>query len=125
MARVLVLNVNGNEVHEADCSDLEDFYRELQAEPLDVVHYLVGDKYYDIFVDDEGLFRDVRVISAIDLLGKSILVGNLIFANHNEAGETTDLSDSDIDNIKRFIKTVHNPDSEYHGRKVLIVNTFS
>lgn len=124
MARVLVLDVNKNEVREANCTELDDFYRELQAEPLDVVHYPVGNKRYDVFVDDEGLFRDVKIVSAINLFGRPILVGNLIFANHNEAGEPTDLSDFDIDNIKRYIRVVDDLDSEYHGRKVLVVNTW-
>lgn len=101
MARVLVLSVTQNRVYEADCGQLQDFYDNLEAEPFDIAVRKIGDKYFDIFVDDMGLFREERIVSAVDREGNGMLVGNLIFANHDAQGNTTSLSTEDIELIKR------------------------
>ena len=110
MARVLVLDVNKNEVREANCNELKDFYRELQAELFDITRRKIGGKMFDIFVDDIGLFREDPVVSAFDKNTlEPMLVGNLIFANHDAAGNTTDLSMKDIVIICESIAKVKTP----------------
>lgn len=99
MARVLVLNVQNNEFHTAECSELSDFYRELGCDIFDIARRVVGDKAYDIFVDDMGLWKENPVVSAIDKNCNPMLVGNLIFANHDEQGNTTSLTDEDMARI--------------------------
>lgn len=103
MARLLCLNPTKRIVKEVKCSELKDFYEHLECDCFDIAHLNIGGKYFDCFVDDNGLFRDNPVPCAIDSQANTLLVGNVIFANHNSAGETTDLSDADIDLIKKNI----------------------
>ena len=121
MARVLVLDVEHDELREAQCHNIDDFYRELNAEPLDIARRFIADKPYDIFVDDMGLLRepDSIVVSAIDGKGSPMLVGNLIFANHDGQGNTVSLTDQDIEHIKGCIGTAYTQ-ARPDGYKVLM-----
>lgn len=121
MARVLVLDVEKDEVREAQCHNIEDFYRELNAEPFDIARRFIKDKPYDIFVDDMGLMRDpdAITISAVDGKGSPMLVGNLIFTNHDGHGETVSLTDEDIAHIIRHIGTAYTQ-ARPDGYKVLM-----
>ena len=98
-ADLLVLDVIKNEFRKVECATLDDFYRELDAEAFDIARRNVGGKAFDIFVDDVGLFKDRPIVSAIDNGLKPMLVGNLIFANHDEEGNTTSLSSEDVARI--------------------------
>lgn len=80
-----------------NCKKLDDFYREIGCSCIDIAHRSIGGKAFDIFVDDEGLLKaDAgERISAIAMEDGSPfpqLVGTLVFANHDAAGNTTDLS---------------------------------
>lgn len=119
MARVLVLDTGTDEVRIAQCDALDDFYRELDAEPFDIARRNIGGRYYDIFVDDIGLFREDPVVSAINAQGEPMLVGNLIFTNHNEQGETISLSDEDIAGILHSVVRVYT-EKRPHGYKAVM-----
>lgn len=83
------------EVVKAD--GLDDFYRLIDCDTIDIVTRKIGRRYYDIICDDNGLFADGPKISAIDDCGSIMLVGNLLIAGlHDEEGELTDLTDDDI-----------------------------
>lgn len=99
MARLLMLDVSRNELRETECNDLDDFYRDLGADPFDIARRKIGGKMYDIFVDDMGLFRENPIVSAVSKSAEPMLVGNLIFANHDREGNITDLSMQDIARI--------------------------
>ena len=78
---------------------IDDYYRYLECSCFDIACRKIGDKYYDIFCDDEGLFKEDFIFSAVDPSGTGMLVGNLIFANHDDQGNTTSLSEDDVKNI--------------------------
>lgn len=80
---------------------IDDYYKHLGCSCFDIAHRKIGNKYYDIFCDDEGLFKEDFIFSAIDPSGTGMLVGNLIFANHDDQGNTTDLTEDDVHNIMR------------------------
>ena len=105
MARLLLMKIYDVDIddqfEEIEVTELEDYYKHLECDCFDIAHRKIGDKYYDIFCDDAGLFRDGFIFSAIFPTGEGMLVGNLIFANHDDQGNTTSLSDDDIRNIKR------------------------
>ena len=80
-----------------NCKKLDDFYREIGCSCIDIVRRSIGGKMFDIFIDDEGLLKTGagERISAIAMEDGSPfpqLVGTLVFANHDAAGNTTDLS---------------------------------
>ena len=71
--------------------------------PVDIQSRKIGDKYYDIWLDDEGLFKAEKGHLKGTALCKDaaeILVGNILILNSNEEGETTSLSEEDIENVK-------------------------
>ena len=121
MARVLVLDVEHDELREAQCHNIDDFYRELNAEPFDIARRFIGGKPYDIFVDDMGLLRepDNIVVSAVDSNGSPMLVGNLIFTNHDGQGNTVSLTDEDMSHITGCIGMAYTQ-AKPDGYKVLM-----
>lgn len=100
MARVLVLDViYGKGLYEAECSNLKDFYKELDCECFDITRRNVGGRIYDIYCDDIGTFRDDPIPSAFDRNRQPCMVGNLIFSKHDFAGDSVSLTDDDIQHI--------------------------
>ena len=84
---------------------LQDYYDLIGCGCIDIVTRKIGRKVYDIIVDDEGLLKNDPLISAIDDLGRVMLVGSLIVCGvADEEGELTDLSAADIKYIKKRIQ---------------------
>lgn len=104
MARSLLLDVFNKEVKEVNCETLDDYYKYLQCDCFDIARRFIGDKMYDIFCDDIGLFKDDIMVSAVDKFGEPMLVGNLIFCLNDGYGNEADLQDEDIKNISDRIK---------------------
>lgn len=100
--RALKLDVtNGGGFSEVMLGDhWKQIVQELGCEYLTVTQGMIGGEVYDIYCDDEGLFVDSPIPSALDREMQPALVGNLIFARHTQGGDTAPLSDEDIENIK-------------------------
>ena len=80
----------------------------LNCKTIDIVTRKIGNNYYDIICDDNGIFKDVPIPSAIDLNHKTALVGNLIIVGlPNDDGDLQGIPKEQIkevlDNIKMFI----------------------
>jgi len=86
---------------QVEVDELQDYYDHLGCDLFDIASRKIGGRFYDIYCDDNGLFDDDPIISMINRNGEAMLVGNLIFANHDAAGETTSLSDEDINHIMK------------------------
>lgn len=114
MARVLVLNVKADNVYEAEVNDIEDFHKHLDSDIFDIAVRKIGNQHYDIFVDDIGLFREEVIVSAVGDNNEPMLVGNLIFANHDSEGNTTSLSDDDVLNILDNLMVAIYEDGKIH-----------
>lgn len=114
MARVIVISTQKNgiydSVYETEINELEDFYNHIGCSCIDVARRKIADRWFDMWVDDEGLLKDDQIVTACDINGHPMLVGGLIIANHDRAGNTTSLSDDDIELIKDniFIYTDRN-----------------
>ena len=94
--KTISLNVYDETVKEIDIEDsLDAFYEELQCSTIDIVTRRIGRKVFDVMCDDEGLFHDPQKISAIDNLGRPMLVGNLMFFHHDDEGNLTGLDARD------------------------------
>lgn len=108
MERVLVLDVENNTTREVEISDdITTIYRELGCDVFDIANRKIGDRRFDIFCDDIGLFRDEPIVSAINADDFSpMLVGNLLFANHDSEGRTVGLTDEDVAMIRSNIAMV-------------------
>lgn len=106
MARMLVLDVNDCKVYEKDCNCLQDYYSAIRCNTIDIVSRQIGGRYFDIIVDDEGFLKpeDEIYVSAINSEKHVMLVGTLVFANHDSDGNETDLTDQDVEHIRNYIK---------------------
>ena len=122
MARLLLIDVIDDKVKEVNIgeSDLDVFHEYLHCRCFDVTERKIGGKYFDIFCDDEGLLQDPQPpISAYSIKdNEPMLVGNLIIANHDMEGNTTDLSDEDIKLIKENLIFATSP-AKPKGYKLL------
>lgn len=79
---------------------LEEYHEKLNCDLIDITERKIGDKYYDIICDDEGLLKENAIPSAIDKDKKPMLVGNLLICNvANDEGEEVPLEISDVHNI--------------------------
>lgn len=107
MNKTRLLLFDGCRFKEVDVGDgIDDYYKYLDCTTFDIVSARIGKKRYDIFCDDEGLFKEEQKITAVYVDGDRVvssLVGNLIFANHDNAGNTTSLSKNDIRSIKNSV----------------------
>lgn len=99
MARLLLIDKHSLFHEVVDCNDLADYYKYLDCRVFDITRRKVGEKIFDIFVDDEGLLKDNPIPTAFTSDFEVALVGNLLFANHDAEGNTTSLSDEDIECI--------------------------
>lgn len=128
MARLLLIDIHETDiekmVREVECGDLQDYYDNLHCSCFDIANRAVGNSRYDIFVDDEGLFAEKPIVTAIRL-GEGgpepMLVGNLILAKHDGEGNTTSLTDEDISNIEDNIVATINFDEDIPKPRVCLV----
>ena len=113
MARLLLIDVINDDVREVNIgeNDLDTFHELLHCRCFDIPSRKIGGIYFDIFCDDEGLLQDPQPpISAYNAKeNEPMLVGNLIIANHDSYGNTTDLSDEDIEHIKKNLMFAISP----------------
>lgn len=105
--KVVYLNVYEQKLPKViDIEDkLEVFYELIGCRCIDIVHRKIGNKYFDIICDDEGLFKGYAITSAVDTEFRQMLVGNLIVSRSDDEGNLIDLSDEDIKQILRHTKT--------------------
>lgn len=99
---LLLLDVEEKKLKEIICDNdnLETFYKHLNCDCFDIANRKIGDKRFDCFVYDIGLFVENPVVSAIDMNNQPMLVGNIIFANHDAEGNTTSLTNEDKQTIR-------------------------
>lgn len=127
----VLVDVENNCVHaislnynDEDKNYLDAYYKVLNCDTFDIARRKIGNNYYDIFCDDEGLFKETRKPSAITFSGDEIvevLVGNLFICSCNEDGETIGLNDEQIDEILNNVRSLKL--SGFKGfRNMLILN---
>lgn len=104
MLKTLYLNVDDEKFEVVEIEkELSEYYRLIKCTCIDIVTRKIGNRWYDIICDDEGLLNNNPKISAIGNLGNVMLVGNLLITNSDEEGDTTSLTDEDIKYLERFI----------------------
>jgi len=95
--KVRVLVWDGNEFREEQIeNEIHEFYRLIGCTTFDIVQF----SGFDCYIDDEGKLKDNAIVTAVR--ENDYLVGTLVFAKHDEVGETLSLTDEDIEKIKSF-----------------------
>lgn len=102
--KVLIVDTKKGFSIETINNSLDDFYSIIDCSCIDIATRKIGNngKYYDIICDDEGLLQDKPKVSAIASNGSGMLVGNLIITNYNSNGETTSLTENDIEYLLNY-----------------------
>ena len=91
--KMLLLDVFENELKVVDANGLEDYYKFIRCDCIDIVRRKIGDVEVEIVCDDEGLLIDKPKVSAIDVDGTPALFGNLLVAGGKVIdGELTELT---------------------------------
>lgn len=73
--------------------------------PVTVVERCIGGKYFDLWVDDEGLFKEERIITGIFVnhrkgtAGEELLCGNMLILKHDNEGNSVGLTDEEIKEV--------------------------
>ena len=83
--------------------NLENIYKLLDVDLIDVATRKVGDKVYDFVVDDEGLLKGGAIPSVFDKDQQPMLVGNVLILNSDDEGNFASLTDDDIENLQSHL----------------------
>lgn len=100
--RVVKVSVDGVIEEKVIKNDLDTLYEEIGCRFIDVAVRKIGNKDFDLIVDDEGLLKENPICTCVSLhyrWAKPQLVGNVIICNHNEEGEFTSLTKEEIEMI--------------------------
>ena len=114
--RGLLIDVKNSKVEAVEREDdfeLQDYYDMLDCDYIDIVCRKIGERYYDIVCDDEGLLKAGCKVSAVDSEYCTMLVGNLFIRGLARDGEMTNLTIPDINYIAkkiRFVSTAEYPE---------------
>ena len=87
-------------------NDIHEYHRLLDCDIFDITSVRVNGVRYDVFCDDEGLFKNNPKPSTVDTKGKVRVVGKCFFAGHDEEGDTVSLEGEDIENIMDRIRMI-------------------
>ena len=100
--RVMLLDVKkGTGLQGISIPDkLSAYYEKIGCQIIDIVMRRIGGRDFDIICDDERLFDEHPIVSALDCMFSPALVGNLIFAHHDADGNMTGLNLGDEEIIR-------------------------
>lgn len=108
---------------------LDTYYELLHCDCIDIVERGFGvgrrgKRRFNIVCDDEGLFKDDVRISAIDDLGRTMIVGALLVTGRSDdEGNLTSLTDDDVRVLERY--TMHMSTRKHpKGYKMLTQMTY-
>ena len=101
--KMLLIDVQNNEVKVVEANGLEDYYKYIGCRTIDIVRRKIGELTVEIVCDDEGTFAEHPKVSAVDVIGQPCLFGNLLVAGGEVIdGELTELTEDEIEHIKRY-----------------------
>lgn len=83
--------------------DLEEYYTLLDCSTIDIVSREVNGVPYDIICDDEGLFKEKLVVTAIDTAYEPNLVGAIFVVAFDGKEDVRSLTEKEIKNLQKNI----------------------
>lgn len=78
---------------------LENYYKHLDCNCIDIAERKIGNKFYDVICDDEGLLVDNPKVCCIAGDSDYNIYGNIIICNGDDNGNEQPLTEDDIANI--------------------------
>lgn len=112
MITAVVIDTDENTAKTVEFEDeLDELYRLLKCDCFDIARRKIGGRWYDIYCDDIGRFKDDPICTAVNAFNPNdLLVGNLIIANHDSEGYTQSLTPDDTIRIYSHIGTYSDGD---------------
>ena len=92
----------------------ETYTKLLKCDLIDIVTRKIGGIWYDLIVDDEGLYQDNPKVSVLTKKLKPAIWGNVIITRSTPSGNQSGLKDSDIEIIKDNIAWMTGDDGLYN-----------
>lgn len=85
--------------------DLDEFYRRLDCNTIDMPTRWIGGQEFVIICDDEGLFREDRKVSARN--GRDVMLfGNLLVVKYAGEGEIRGLTPDEVAHVMRHVSGI-------------------
>ena len=97
-------------LYTVNSDSLEGYYNILNCTTFDIASRRIGDNYYDIYCDDEGLLKCRPIVSAVSEDGEAMLVGNLFITKTNDEGETISLTAEEINEVLKSVIDLYDED---------------
>jgi len=88
-------------------AELDGYYDAIQCCCITIVSRTIGGRRFDIIADDEGLLKASPKISAIDDLGKPMLVGNLFVTQPTPDGDLRSLTEDECDWVLEHVEHLY------------------
>ena len=106
--KMLMIDVENKDVRLVEANTLDDYYRLIGCDYVDIISRSIGDIRVEIVIDDEGALVKNPKVSAIDIDGTPMLYGNLLIASGRvtDDGELTELTDAEVDEIMDNVATI-------------------
>ena len=96
--KFLLIDVHHNEVKVVEANGLDDYYKHIGCDCIDIVRRKIADLKVNIICDDNGTLVDHPKVSAVNVVGKPCLYGNLLIAGGKVIdGELTELTEKEIE----------------------------
>lgn len=103
----LLIDVHNAKIQEVEVSELDDYYKWIGCENIDITSRKIGGRIYDIICDDEGFFHDPVLVSAVDSEKNAMLVGKLIVMGNSDGDEILHgLSDEELKHLKKNLADI-------------------
>lgn len=106
--KMLLLDVENREVKVVEANGLDDYYKFIGCDYVDIIRRWIGDVIVEIVIDDEGALVNEPKVSAIGVDGTPMLYGNLLIASGRVTydGELTELTGAELDELMDNIATI-------------------
>ena len=106
--KMLMLDVVNKDVKMVEANGLDDYYKLIGCNYVDIIHRWIGDVEVEIVLDDEGLLVNAPKPSGISIDGTPMLFGNLLIASGRvtDDGELTELTEEEVDEIMDNVATI-------------------
>ena len=106
--KMLMLDVENKDVKMVEANGLDDYYKLIGCNYVDIIHRWIGDVEVEIVLDDEGLLVNAPKPSGISIDGTPVLFGNLLIASGRvtDDGELTELTEEEVDEIMDNVATI-------------------
>ena len=110
----LLISMQENEVYEIELDDNDVFdnaYNAIGCDTIEIIRKArIGDRYYDIFIDEAGLMKENPQPSAKCSTADEVLYGSLVVigAWSKENDNYHSLTEYDLENIDKHIYSLRN-----------------